>query len=83
MGYVNSIYEAAHNADAVLILSDWKEFAEIDLARLRDHMHFPIVIDGRNLYHPATMQQHGFTYVSVGRPANYYAQQGAQRSIVI
>ncbi len=46
-------------------------------------MRFPIMIDGRNLYNLATMQEHGFTYVSVGRPANYQAQQGKLRSIAI
>jgi len=83
MQYVASVYEAAHHADAVLILTDWKEFAEIDLARLNEEMRFPIMIDGRNLYNPATMQQHGFTYVSVGRPANYKAQQRERRSVSI
>jgi UDPglucose 6-dehydrogenase len=83
MSYAEGIYEAAHNADAVLILTDWKEFAEIDLNRLSDEMRFPIMIDGRNLYNPATMQEHGFTYVSVGRPANYQAQQGTLRSVAI
>ncbi|MGP8253329.1 MAG: UDP-glucose dehydrogenase family protein [Terracidiphilus sp.] len=83
MRYAAGIYEAAHNADAVLILTDWKEFAEIDLDRLSGEMRFPIMIDGRNLYNLATMQEHGFTYVSVGRPANYQAQQGKLRSIAI
>jgi UDPglucose 6-dehydrogenase len=83
MRYASDVYEAAHNADAVLILTDWKEFAEIDLHRLSEEMRFPIMIDGRNLYTPATMQEHGFTYVSMGRPANYHAQQGELRSIAI
>jgi UDPglucose 6-dehydrogenase len=83
MQYAAGIYEAAHNADAVLILTDWKEFAEIDLTRLNQELRFPIVIDGRNLYHPATMQEHGLTYVSVGRPANYQAQTGKLRNIAI
>ncbi|MGD0910642.1 MAG: UDP-glucose/GDP-mannose dehydrogenase family protein [Terracidiphilus sp.] len=83
MQYSAGIYEAAHNADAVLILTDWKEFAEIDLHRLSSEMRFPIMIDGRNLFNPATMQQHGFNYVSVGRAANYKAQQGEFRSVAI
>jgi UDPglucose 6-dehydrogenase len=65
--YAADLYEAANDADAVLILTDWKEFAEIDLARLNRVVHFPIVIDGRNLYKPKEMLDHGFTYVSVGR----------------
>ena len=83
LSYASSIYEAAKDADAVLILTDWKEFADIDLVHLNQVVHFPIVIDGRNLYKPAQMQQHGFTYVSMGRPASYHAQQGKPRSIVL
>ncbi len=82
MRYATDLYEAAKDADAVLILTDWKEFAEIDLARLNQQVRFPIVIDGRNLYKPKRMQDHGFTYVSVGRPASYHAQQGKPRGMV-
>jgi UDPglucose 6-dehydrogenase len=78
--YAADIYAAAKDADAVLILTDWKEFADIDLMRLNAAVRFPIVIDGRNLYKPKTMDDHGFTYVSVGRPASYQAQQGKPRS---
>ena len=82
MQYVSDLYEAAKDADAVLILTDWKEFGEIDLAKLNRRVKFPIVIDGRNLYKPQTMHEHGFTYVSVGRPANYLAQEGKPRKFV-
>jgi UDPglucose 6-dehydrogenase len=82
MRYADGIYEAAKNADAVLILTDWKEFANLDLVRLNQVVRFPIVIDGRNLYKPEQMREHGFTYVSVGRPANYHAQQGKPRNII-
>jgi UDPglucose 6-dehydrogenase len=81
LSYAADIYEAAKDADAVLILTDWKEFSEIDLARLNRAVHFPIVIDGRNLYKPHLMLAHGFTYVSVGRPATYHAQQGKPRQL--
>jgi UDPglucose 6-dehydrogenase len=81
--YVPDIYQAAQEADAVLILTDWKEFAKIDLIRLNRAVRFPIVIDGRNLYKPQQMLDHGFTYVSVGRPASYLAQQGKPRSTML
>jgi UDPglucose 6-dehydrogenase len=81
--YANSAYEAAADADAVLILTDWKEFAQLDLVRLNQTVHFPIVIDGRNLYHPQQMLDHGFTYVSMGRPASYLAQQGKPRKVIL
>lgn len=77
--YANDLYEASQDADAVLILTDWKEFAAIDLARLNQMVRFPIVIDGRNLYKPRELQDHGFTYVSVGRPAHYHALEGRPR----
>jgi UDPglucose 6-dehydrogenase len=82
MRYASSLYEAAKDADAVLILTDWQEFGAIDLVRLNKAVRFPIVIDGRNLYKPQQMLDHGFTYVSVGRPANYHAQQGKPRGMV-
>jgi UDPglucose 6-dehydrogenase len=78
--YGADLYEAAKDADAVLILTDWKEFASIDLVRLNQAVRFPIVIDGRNLYKPQEMAEHGFTYVSMGRPASYNAQQGKPQS---
>jgi UDPglucose 6-dehydrogenase len=81
MHYAADLYEAAKDADAVLILTDWKEFGKIDLVRLNQAVRFPIVIDGRNLYKPQQMQDHGFTYVSVGRPARYHAQQGKPRGM--
>jgi UDPglucose 6-dehydrogenase len=81
--YATGIYEAAKDADAVLILTDWKEFSGLDLVRLNQAVRFPIVIDGRNLYSPQTMLDHGFTYVSVGRPAAYQAQQGKPRNLIL
>jgi UDPglucose 6-dehydrogenase len=74
--YAGSIFEAVQDADALLILTEWKEFAEIDLDRLRQSLRFPIVIDGRNLYPPQQMVDHGFTYVSVGRPVYSPMQNG-------
>jgi len=70
MQYVDDPYAAAQDADALLILNDWQEFAELDLERLHYTLRYPIVIDGRNLYAPATMTSHGFTYLSVGRPGS-------------
>ena len=67
--YAGSAYEAASGADALLILTEWEEFANLDLARLNQELKYPIVIDGRNLYDPDVMAAHGFTYYSVGRAA--------------
>jgi UDPglucose 6-dehydrogenase len=65
--FVSGPYEAASGADALLILTEWDEFASLDLNRLNRQLKYPIVVDGRNLYHPETMSAHGLTYYSVGR----------------
>ena len=83
LAYASDIYEASKDADAVLILTDWKEFATIDLVRLIKAVRFPIVIDGRNLYQPQQMLDHGFTYVSVGRPTHYHAQEGKPSKLAV
>ncbi|MBB6144173.1 UDPglucose 6-dehydrogenase [Silvibacterium bohemicum] len=74
MRYVDDPYEAAADADALLILSDWHEFSELDLDKLHYTLRYPIVIDGRNLYDPAEMIERGFNYLSVGRPAHQHTR---------
>jgi len=63
-----SPYDAAKGADAALLLTEWKEFHNLDLARLKKLMAHPTMIDGRNLYEPDKMKAAGFTYKSIGRP---------------
>ncbi|HEV2273791.1 MAG TPA: UDP-glucose/GDP-mannose dehydrogenase family protein, partial [Acidobacteriaceae bacterium] len=77
MHYVDDPFAAADNADALLILTDWADFGRLDLSRLRYTLRYPIVIDGRNLYDPRRMQELGFTYLSVGRPAPYTSFESA------
>ncbi len=67
LSFGESAYEAARGADALLILTDWEEFAALDLGRLQAALKYPIVLDGRNLYDPELMAQRGFHYFSVGR----------------
>jgi len=69
MQYASGIDEAAADVDALLILTDWQEFAHLDLAHLHSVMRYPIIVDGRNLYDPQHMIEHGFTYLSIGRPS--------------
>jgi UDPglucose 6-dehydrogenase len=66
--YVDSPYDVAKNADALLVLTEWQEFKQLDLARIRENLRYPIVIDGRNLFQPGEMEKHGLIYLSVGRP---------------
>lgn len=68
LDYATNPYDASEGADALLILTDWQEFRVLDLERLGHLMRFRIIVDGRNLYSPATMRDHGFTYMSIGRP---------------
>jgi UDPglucose 6-dehydrogenase len=74
-------YAAADGADALIILTDWKEFAGLDLKKLKPLLRYPIIIDGRNLYRPDEVTRHGFTYISVGRstanPGSEIADQPA------
>src|ERR1700740_2412909 len=65
--FASNPYETATGADALLILTEWEEFTSLDLQRLRKQLKYPIIIDGRNLYHPDAMAEQGFTYYSVGR----------------
>jgi UDPglucose 6-dehydrogenase len=51
-----------------VFLSDWEEFANLDLKRLRAELRYPVVIDGRSLYRPEQMAKAGIMYSSVGRP---------------
>jgi UDPglucose 6-dehydrogenase len=63
----SSALEAAENAEALILATEWREFQAIDFERVRKIMHTPIVFDGRNLFEPRTMKQLGFTYHGVGR----------------
>ena len=65
--YCSSAYESARGAHALLLLTEWEEFQDLDLARLRSQMEVPILVDGRNLYDPAQARAAGFEYFSIGR----------------
>jgi UDPglucose 6-dehydrogenase len=65
--YPESAYEAAEDAHAVVILTDWDEFGCLDWERVRALMRTPLVVDGRNLLDPAEMRARGFEYYSLGR----------------
>jgi UDPglucose 6-dehydrogenase len=60
--------DAVRDAEALLLATEWKEFANVDLAEVKAAMHSPFVFDGRNLFNPETMRELGFTYYAVGRP---------------
>ncbi len=67
IAYCGSPYDAANGADALIILTEWDEFKEIDLKKIKSVMKHPLIIDGRNIYNPDDMNKEGFAYISMGR----------------
>ncbi len=65
--YVGNVYEAAADADAVVLMTEWNQYRALDLERLKSLMRTPVFIDLRNVYSPQRMRDAGFTYVGVGR----------------
>ncbi|OGY46796.1 MAG: UDP-glucose 6-dehydrogenase [Candidatus Buchananbacteria bacterium RIFCSPHIGHO2_02_FULL_38_8] len=65
--YCQNPYEAANSAEALLICTEWDEFRNIDLKRIKESMVTPIVFDGRNIFEPTKMEELGFKYFGVGR----------------
>lgn len=58
---------ALEKADALVIVTEWREFQSPDFVRIRDALHQPVIFDGRNLYDPDLLQELGFDYFSIGR----------------
>lgn len=67
ISYVKSPYEAVKEANALLIITEWDEFKELDLKKIKEVMDNPIIIDGRNVYDPSEVRELGFEYYSIGR----------------
>jgi len=65
--FCKDAYETAIDSDCLAILTEWNEFKELDLLRIKEAMKNPIIIDGRNIYDPATMKEMGIVYVGIGR----------------
>jgi len=65
--YLNDAYQVAAGADALVLVTEWNEFRQLDMARIKQLMRRPIIIDGRNIYDPALMRDLGFTYRGIGR----------------
>ncbi len=78
--YAKSAYDACSGAHAMIVLTDWQEFAELDLALVRRALRHPIVIDGRNLFRREHMQAAGLQYYSIGRPTTAPAKSSQSDS---
>ncbi|MFA5334872.1 MAG: nucleotide sugar dehydrogenase, partial [Candidatus Omnitrophota bacterium] len=60
-------YEAVKGADCALIVTEWNEFKELDLKKIKKLMCQPVIVDGRNIYEPKMMKDLGFKYNCIGR----------------
>ena len=67
--FCDTAYDAAHEADGLVIVTEWNQFRALDLSRLHQLLHRPLIVDLRNIYEPVKMEAAGFEYISVGRPA--------------
>ncbi len=66
--YATNPYQSLKDADALIILTEWNEFRQADLNKVKKLLKNPIIFDGRNVYDPAVMKKLGFKYFSIGRP---------------
>ena len=67
-------YAVAEGADAVVLMTEWNQFRNLDLGRIRDALRQPIFVDGRNVYEPSRMEALGFVYEGIGRLGKQRAQ---------
>ncbi|WP_299523625.1 UDP binding domain-containing protein, partial [Winogradskyella sp.] len=65
--YTNSKYKALYNADAMLLLTEWKEFRSPDFMEIKNTLNAPIIFDGRNQYNDDRMEELGFEYHQIGK----------------
>lgn len=67
ISYVADSYEAAQDADAIILMTEWNQYRALDLEKLGKIMKNKVFIDLRNVYRPDNLKEHGFTYIGVGR----------------
>jgi UDPglucose 6-dehydrogenase len=67
--FCDTAYDAAREADGLVILTEWNQFRALDLGRLHKLLRRPLIVDLRNIYEPVKMAAAGFEYISVGRPS--------------
>ena len=65
--FFNTALEAAKNADVLVLVTEWPEFSEIDMRRVKKLMRHPLFLDGRNQFDPEKMKKIGFYYQGIGR----------------
>ncbi len=65
--FCQDAYQVAQGAEVLIILTEWNEFKELDLEKIKGLMKVPVIVDGRNIYDPQKMASLGFQYVCIGR----------------
>lgn len=65
--FTDNSYQAAEGADALILVTEWNEFRQVDFGRLKNMMKAPVIFDGRNIYSPEMIQKAGFEYYGIGR----------------
>jgi UDPglucose 6-dehydrogenase len=66
----DDVYEMADGCDALVVVTEWNEFKQLDLEKLKGLLRSPVIYDGRNIYDPAVVKQMGFAYRAIGRGMN-------------
>ena len=65
--YQRDAYSTAENADLLALVTEWNQFRNLDLAKVKKSMHRPVLVDLRNVYDPERVKSLGFQYYGVGR----------------
>jgi len=63
----NDVYDMADGCDALVVVTEWNEFKQLDLEKVKGLLKSPVIYDGRNIYDPALMREQGFNYRAIGR----------------
>jgi UDPglucose 6-dehydrogenase len=66
----DDVYKMAQGCDALVVVTEWNEFKQLDLEKIKELLNCPVIYDGRNIYDPALMKELGFCYRAVGRGLN-------------
>ena len=65
--FCEDAYDTMHDADALVLATEWNEFRKLDFARVKERLAEPVIVDFRNIYEPGRMESEGFRYQGVGR----------------
>jgi UDPglucose 6-dehydrogenase len=66
----DDVYKMSEGCDALIVVTEWNEFKQLDLDKIRGLLKSPVIFDGRNIYDPNRMREMGFTYRAIGRGFN-------------